>query len=165
MITFRTTKKVASRLRQPSIDSVAPASNLLGDWYVNIHIIRRQHVLMLVSERTLLPVLIPAKDLQSFPSRFLPALGSILVSLSISQTKIETELRHMEKWQFAKTVSRQVLGSMNDFAHMLDAHFESNESLEKLAIELAESPCSPINMASPLEATRALFGSSSFGLR
>lgn len=157
MITFRITKKVASRLRRPLLETVAPASNILGDWYVNLHIIRRQHILMLVSERTLLPVLIPAKDAQSFPTRFPLALGSMLFLLGISNDKIEAELKHMGKWQFAKTDSRQILGSMNDFAHMLDTYLDGNQDLESLAIKLAKSPCSPINMASPIEATRASF--------
>jgi len=56
----------------------------------------------------------------------------------------------------AKTNDRRVLGSMNDFAWMMEAYVEDHSLLE-LALKLAECPCSPLGMNNPRETTLALF--------
>jgi len=56
---------------------------------------------------------------------------------------------------FARTISRQNLGSMNDFDRMLDP--APGESLASAALELAEAPCGPIGMQSPDRATIGVF--------
>ena len=50
------------------------------------------------------------------------------------------------------------LGSMNDFAQMLEARRDDDEPLLQKALWLAESPCSPIGMDSPWESTAKVFG-------
>lgn len=158
MITIRVTAKVAKRLKEPLAAKFQPSSGSFGDWYANLLVIQRQHVLLVVSEKTLLPLLIPAKDLASFPKRLPHALGEMLRRLGVSGSKIEPELAQMTSWSFAKTASRQVLGSMTDFANMLEAFMDDGAPLVKQALRLARSPCSPLGMDSPIEATAALFG-------
>jgi len=158
MLTFRVTAKVAKRLKFPLEPNPLASSGLLGDWYANLLIIRRQHLLLLVSEKTLLPVLMPAKDLASFPERLPMALTEVLSNIGIPAVKIEAELSEMTRWSFAKTASRQVLGSMNDFANMLEAYMEDRAPLLTQAIRLATCPCSPLGMDNPLRATTTLFG-------
>lgn len=63
----------------------------------------------------------------------------------------------MTEWRFAKTASRQILGSMNDFANMFGAYNEDQMPLKQQALKLAQAPCSPIRMQSPLEATASVF--------
>jgi hypothetical protein len=46
---------------------------------------------------------------------------------------------------------------MNDFVNMLDASRDYDEPLLQHALWLAESPCSPIGIDSPLEATAKVF--------
>ncbi len=133
------------------------STTLLGDWYVNLLIIRRQYILLLASERTLLPVLMPAKDLAHFPERFRQELGDVLHPLKFSADKINSELDQMKEWHFAKTASRQILGSMTDFVNMLGAS-RDDEPLLRQALWLAETPCSPIGMDSPMAATAKVCG-------
>jgi len=78
MFTFCVTKKVSNRLKLPLAQAARPSTNLLGNWYANILIIQRQHILLLVSERTLLPVLMPAKNIKSFPQKFSVELSEML---------------------------------------------------------------------------------------
>lgn len=158
MYSFRITNKVSSRLKEIPAQNPPGPTTLLGDWYVNLLIIRRQHILLLVSERTLLPILMPAKDLAHFPERFSQELHDMLRALKIPPDKIQAELNQMKEWHFAKTASRQILGSMNDFVNMLGARRDDDEPLLQQALWLAESPCSPIGMDSPLEATTKVFG-------
>ena len=158
MITIRVTAKVAKRLKVPLDPSPQASTGSLGDWYVNYLIIRRQHLLLAVSEQTLLPVVMPARDLALFPMRLSHDLEALLGSLRIPEEKTRAETSEMNRWCFAKTASRQVLGSMNDFAHMLEAFMDDGAPLLKQALRLGQSPCSPLGMDNPIRATGNLFG-------
>lgn len=131
---------------------------IFGDWYVNITILQRQHFLLLVSEKTLLPVLMSAKNITSFPLQFPAALTAILTAIKIPDEKIRTETQTLNQWRFAKTASRQVLGSMNDFVNMFEADTEDGRPLVHQALRLGISPCSPIGMNNPLDVTATAFG-------
>jgi hypothetical protein len=158
MFTFHVTSKVSNRLKQPLEQIPSHATNLLGAWYVNLLIVHRQHILLLVSERTLLPVLMPAKNLALFPKQFPAVLGEMLGAIALPPEKILAELQEMTEWRFAKTASRQILGSMNDFAKILDVYIEDGAPLQQQALRLARYPCSPIGMDNPINATAAVFG-------
>ncbi len=58
---------------------------------------------------------------------------------------------------------RRVLGSMNDFVRMLDKDLDGRPLLE-VALQLAEAPCGPLGMESPLKTTTALFAGSALRL-
>jgi hypothetical protein len=124
---------------------------VLGDWYANL-------LVLCVSERTLLPVLVPAKDIAGLPTRLAIAVGDMLRAIGVPETEVIRELRQMVDWRIAKTASRQVLGSMNDFAWMAEVDPRETMSLLDRALLLAESPCKPIGMQDPRRATVALFG-------
>lgn len=158
MLSFHVTSKVSNRLKQPLDQIPSHAINLLGGWYVNLLIVHRQHILLLVSDRTLLPILMPAKNLALFPKQFPAALGAVLSAMTIPPDKILAELQEMTEWRFAKTASRQILGSMNDFAKMLAVNIEDGAPLMQQTLRLARCPCGPIGMDSPLKATAAIFG-------
>ena len=158
MLTIRVTGKIAKRLKTPLEQNPPASTGQLGDCYANLLIIQRQHLLLLVSERTLLPVLIPAKDLASFPERLPAAFAEILGSIGIPDGKIQTEMFGMAAWSFAKTANRQVLGSMNDFANMLEAYMDDGAPLQQQALRLARCPCGPLGMDNPISATATLFG-------
>src|SRR5262249_50781317 len=55
-----------------------------------------------------------------------------------------------------RTVSRQILGSMNDFVRMLDSYRGAGSLLE-VSLRLAETPCGPLRMNSPREETNRGF--------
>lgn len=74
-----------------------------------------------MSERTLLPVLITARDGAHLPSRLREGLVQVLQALSISPEDIDREAGTMQDFRFGKTRSRRVLGSMTDFAWMLES--------------------------------------------
>jgi hypothetical protein len=103
----------------------------------------------------LLPVLLPARDPSSLGPRLAAALGHILAALGIPAHRVDEEQRHMAQIAFARTISRQILGTMNDFARMFDP--APGQSLISAALELAETPCGPIGMESPDRVTMNLF--------
>jgi len=79
----------------------------------------------------------------------------MLTALGIPAHQVEEEQRQMAQIAFARTVSRQILGTMNDFDRMLDP--APGQSLISAALELAEAPCGPIGMGSPDRVTLNLF--------
>ena len=96
-------------------------STKLGDWHAHLLFTRPQLVLCM-SERTLLPVLVPARDGNLLVSRLRDAVGEMLVELGIARGAVESERAAMMNAVIGKTLSRQVLGSMNDFVRMLDSY-------------------------------------------
>ncbi len=158
MFTLRGTKKLLTRLRVKPNLRAPPSTTRLGDWYADTLNLGRERLVLCVSELTLLPVVVPSlgADLHVKLAR---GLRSTMEALSAPGATIEAELKQMLEVTFAKTASRVVLGSMNDFQFQARCIREQEPaaSLLTLGLELARTPCSPIDYASPDEvALRAL---------
>jgi len=155
MVVLRCTRKLLRRLRKTPAEDAPTSSTLLGDWYANVVFVYRKPIILAVSARTLLPVLIPARDPASLGPRLAAALAEILAALGIPADQIRDEQQQMAQIAFAPTISRQILGTMNDFDRMLEP--APGQSLTSAALELAQAPCGPIGMDSPDRATVSLF--------
>jgi hypothetical protein len=161
MLTLRCTRKLLKRgLVETGGEDVQPTT-LLGDWYANLIVARPQHLVLCVSERSLLPVILPAKDAKSLPSRMPGAVCEILAQLGINSAAVDLERREMQSVRVGRTASRRVLGSLNDFMFQLEhgLKFSPERSLVEQSLWLAETPCKPIEYVSPDKATMALFAS------
>lgn len=99
----------------------------------------------------------PAKDLAAFPIRLAGRVRELLTDIGVPDEKIEAEILEMKEISFAKTASRQILGSMNDFTNILEVMLEAGDSLDSITAMLGDTPCSPIGMSSPIEETARLF--------
>lgn len=153
MFTLRCTRSLLKRLKARP-DPLPPApTTKLGDWYCNLLHTRPQQLVLCASERTLLPVVIPAKGTESVAVRVTAAVGEMLRGIGVPDTAVKAELAAMVDVTISTTASRTVLGSMNDFAFMLESHLAYGDSLVETALKLADAPCSPIGMKSPREAT------------
>ncbi|MBI5506127.1 MAG: hypothetical protein HY899_15130 [Deltaproteobacteria bacterium] len=157
MFTLRATARLLERLkiapeRQPPVSTTR-----LGDWYANLLCAAPSQLILCVSERTLLPVILPAEDAASLSLRLALALGEVLREIGVCGEMTAAELAQMNQARVAKTANRRVLGSMNDFAYLLDVYKQGRRSLLDVSLQLAEAPCSPIGMESPRRATLELF--------
>jgi hypothetical protein len=151
VFTLRCTAKLLRRLRAaPVAEAVAPTTTL-GDWYANLLYEPGGQVVIFVNERSLLPVLLSARDGSTLLPRFREAAREVLVRLGAPIAAVEAEMAAMAEGRIARTASRQVLGSMTDFAWMLTADRGKGRSLIERAIQLAHAPCGPIGMRSPEE--------------
>jgi hypothetical protein len=157
VFTLRATVKLLKRMKATPDPSPPPSTGRLGDWYANLLVVRPAHLVLCVSERTLLPVLVPARDISGLPERLALAVGDMLRAIGVPELEVLRELRHMVEWRIAKTAGRQVLGSMNDFAWMAEVDPRETMSLLDRALLLAECPCTPIK-DNPCRATLGLFG-------
>lgn len=160
MYTLRCTAKLLKRLGPPVEGASEPPTNRLGDWYATLVHAPRMQLVLMVSERTLLPLVVPAREASTFLERAPTALSEALFRLGVRPAAIEEELAAMARASIGRTVNRRVLGSMNDFLRMMRSHPWPPPSLTELALWLAESPCGPIGMASPDDLTRKIFAAS-----
>lgn len=160
MVVFRCTQKLRQRMGQTGTSEQSPpkSSTRLGDWCANAVSVRRQHVVLAVSGITLLPVLVEAAPYKTMTSRFVVAMSEILRAIGVRDPDICAEVEAMRELVVAPTNDRRVLGSMNDFAWMMQGYIEHEPSLLHVALKLAEAPCGPLGMNNPREATRSLFG-------
>ena len=152
----------------PVTITVAPESDTaLGDWYANRFVLDRRPLLLLVSSRSLLPILLPARDLRSLPARLPDLVAQRLRRFGADRSLIEAEVQAMVPVHVAKTASRSVLGIMVDFAFAVPFRLESGQwdesSLPFVEAMLQETPCFVTRPESetvfPDQATRALLQS------
>jgi len=143
-VTLRRTQKLASALPITVLEP-PEADTALGDWYANRFVVDRRPLLLLVSSRSLLPILLPARDLKSLPDRLPDLVAQRLRRFGVARSLIEAEVRAMTPVHVAKTASRSVLGIMVDFAFAVPLHLEAGRwdetSLPFVEAALQETPC------------------------
>ena len=157
MVTVRCTQKLLRRLRHT--EETHAGTTVLGDWYANILFSRPQQLVLCVSERTLLPIVLPAKRVETLAPRLAAAVGEVLFRLGIGPGLIEREQDEMRTFVYGRTQNRRVLGSLNDFMFML-AHYRQAWPAETLiahSLHLAQTPCTPVGHSSPDRVTSELF--------
>jgi hypothetical protein len=159
VLVVRGTKKFLSRVGAAAPDH-EQSTGALGDWYANA-LFWRPQVALFVNERTRLPVFVPLAPAKSVIERFPVEFGKIARRIGAATEALDAELEAMKEWVLAKTASRSVLGTMNEFGHMADNHrwLHDQPDLIELAVWLAHTPCgvsSPQGVLWPDEALRAL---------
>lgn len=141
----RGTKKFLDRLGRPG-PTEAASSGRLGDWYANVWFWWPQ-VAIFVSERALLPVIVPLAPASSVIGRFPVAFSEVATRIGVASAVLDDEVAEMATWTLAKTASRSVLGVMNEFAHLADNYRERHDPVDlvELSLWLAQVPCSPLH--------------------
>jgi len=129
------TQKLLRRL--PATHSRDPASTTrLGDWTANLIGVRQQRFVLLVSEHSRLPVLLPARDVKGVADHLAAALDDILLALGVAEPAVRRELIEMREAAFKPTNSRSVLGSVNDFAKSAQWRLYEEPDAELIAVTL-----------------------------
>ena len=161
MTVFRCTQRVLRRFRLTAIEPATGSTGVLGDWCANLLNIGPTRLVLCQSERSLLPVMLPARN-NAFPHEFGNMLQRVLLALGVPEASVNAEVAATQDVQFARSRSRQVLGVMNDFAFnakVYFAHARTNEPVFETCLKLAEMPSRPIGMDSPDRLTVSLFRS------
>jgi len=127
MFTFRCTQKLIKRLSLPVISNPPNPTTQLGDWYGNVLFIRHHRLMMFVSDRSLLPVIMPIRERQNLLINFQKRLSTHLMQLGIEERFVFDELDQMDEYVIAPTAS---------------------PSLD-LELWLAETPCGAMDYRSP----------------
>ncbi len=128
-----------------SSDAGATSDTALGDWYVNRFVVDRQPLLILLSSRSLLPILMPACDVRALPGRLPELVAGRLKRLGVACRLIDAETAAMTPINIARTTDRSVLGIMVDFAKSIPYYLEiggwDDTTLLFIESRLAETPC------------------------
>ena len=160
MVVLRCTQKLLVRLKQVGDLPLVESTTRLGDWYGNIlRIGRRQHLLF-ISERSRLPVILPIGEAKRLGTVFPDAVSERLAIVGIAGRDISDERVRMSEITFGRTRNRSLLGTLNDYAFMarsVDARRAEPESPEELMRFLSQTPILPLDGASPIALTRAVF--------
>jgi len=162
MVVLRCTQKLLVRLKQTGDLSAVESTTRLGDWYGNVlRIGRRQH-LLLISERSRLPVVLPISEVKRLGAVFPDAVCGRLAIVGVSAADIADERARMSEIAFGRTRNRSLLGTLNDFAFMAqqaNVNQVEPESPQELMRFLSQTPILPLDGANPINLTRALFAS------
>ena len=159
MFAVRCTRKLLDRGAPRPLITPVPPTTVLGDWYANIVFARPERLVVCISERTLLPVIVTAKDVKHLPERVAEAAEQILTAIGVPQADVEAELSEMSAGYLAATADRRILGSLNDFVF----HFEhgagshSELTIHERTLRLAQMPCGALEYVFPSDATVAAF--------
>jgi len=160
---LRCTAKLRRRLRLKELPEPEPSTAALGDWYANLFVVGRQPLVLGISERSLLAVVLRARDLRNLARHFRSALEERLRRLGAPEAAVESELAHLRSLALASATNRSVLGSMNDFVHLIKARAAYEPGWEWTVAELEEDlgdvPCAPIGYQRPRDLARALLES------
>jgi hypothetical protein len=159
VFTFRCTQKLLDRLKAVPVPQAVSPDTILGDWYANLVRAGRVQVVLAVSERTLLPVVVPAKDGRTLVERFTEALEPVLASVGVPADAVITERGAMQHWAIGKTANRRILGSLNDLVFQLQVGLVNFPDRPLLAhsLWLAQTPLKVIEYGAPDRATVAAF--------
>jgi hypothetical protein len=117
----------------------------LGDWYVNRIVVDRQPLLLMVSSRSLLPLLAPAREVRALPQRLPGMVADRLRRLGIEAGLIDAELEAMGTVRVGRTRDRSVVGTLIDFEKALPYDLPVNGwdafTLRFAEKRLAGTPC------------------------
>ena len=144
MVLLRPTAKLHHFL--PPADEPAQSSDTaLGDWYAGPLKVDHQPLLLLVSARSLLTILTPARQVATIPRRLPTLVAARLRRLGAAADLIEAEVGAMSPVQLARTRDRSVLGSLVDFAKAIPFYLPirawDETTLPFLELRLAQTPC------------------------
>lgn len=168
MITLRCTAKAADALGFSRIADAPSGTSPLGDWYVNLIPTRAGELYLFLNEQSLLVVAVPRHTPQLL-QEFVARVGNILSMIGVPNKRIENEIEHFREARIGKTMSKRVLGVMNDAAWRCQeaaarATRQSKLSLSDLELRLAIMPQATLDFRTPAEVAVALLESpSSFG--
>lgn len=160
MVVLRCTQKLLKRLGQPVAVDPARSSSILGDWSADILFTHPHHVVLCVSENARVPVVLPARELRTLDRRLPVALRSVLTDIHVSHMAIERELGEMATMEIARTASRSILGTINDFAIAVTWAIAENPGIDlrQLSLTLCDTPVGPLGYEHPGGVARQLLG-------
>ena len=164
MFTLRCTQKLLGRMRLTPADlkgvETQEPTTALGDWYAHLLLIQRQHLVLLVSDRSRLCVLTTARDIDRLTQRFDSALFDLLRAINISEEAIALEQREMGQMCYGLTTERpngrSVLGSIKDYANVLKYGDMMERSLFDWNLYFSDWICGPLDYQHPADVARQL---------
>ena len=144
MLVVRGTKKLRDRVKGAVAGAGDESSTVLGDWFANPLFWKPQAVL-LVNQRTLLPVFMPLAPAATLLERIPVAIAAALRRQGASEEFNAAELAAMAEVRLAPTNDRSVVGVMNEFGIMGRLHLEGGMTdLDDISADLSSFLLGPL---------------------
>jgi hypothetical protein len=145
MFNLRCTARLLRKLKCDPGASAASTTRL-GDWYGNLFNVGRQQYAVFTSERSLLTVVLPAREIDPVEERLSSALRQLLLKWGVERALIDEEIAQMDGCAVTATANRSVLSSLNDFVFQSKIYLgESRQlSLPEIQERLANTPMKPL---------------------
>jgi len=155
---LRCTQKLLKAIGSRSVHLIEQAQpTLLGDWYANLLVIRRQHTLLFTNESTRYSfVVLDVKKaaLPTITTLFVESLKLNLADEDIPPYVIDRLVADYCNLSLAGTANRSVLGSMNDLANLLEHYVRDTEmasDVRQINRELNRTPHKPLGWKSAID--------------
>lgn len=136
-----------SRPSMPSAQLPPPVqpSTRLGNWCVHLARFGHQQIVIATSERSLLTVLLPARQLrESIEFRFQAAVAELLDALHLRTKIVNRELAAVQPISFGAASNRRVIGSMTEFVRQIESDLPRIGDPLHLSLRLGETPMSAV---------------------
>lgn len=159
-MTLRCTKKLLDKLEIDRPGEPGPATARLGDWYGTILHTRPAHLLVFISEASMLAMVLEGRELRTMVPRFRRMLVEMLERIGVSQDNIDAELQRMSPMAFGPTVNRRVVGVLNQACKDLKVMLplEPEFTIYDWSWQLSRTPWSPIRFERQEDIVRRLLG-------
>ena len=146
MVVIRCTQKLLKRMGEPlwnpERSTSGPSTTRLGDWFATLVHADRLQFILLVAERTRLPVVVRARNAKHLDAHLIEQLPAVLGALGVDHVAISDEIDEMREHRYAPTYNQSLDGIVEEFAYFLARLVEEDPEcgLAKLALDLAEVP-------------------------
>jgi Domain of unknown function (DUF6933) len=124
VVTLRCTRKLLDRAGVSTELETSPPTTVLGDWYANLVVAHPQQLVLCMNERSLLVVILPARDFKNVAPRFRAQVASLLTRIGVPAAAVAAEEKAMQEFAFGPTANRKVVGCLNQAAMVLSHELE-----------------------------------------
>lgn len=159
------TRKLLKELNVPLVepDMISFHAEGIGNWYANLIRIDRRKCVICTNEKTLYTFLIPKVlkgNLKNIEDEFIIHLSYNLQNEGFSLEVINRAMQEYMEIGFAKTVSKSVLGSMNNLAYEYEAHIIENGGFDNIRMlqvnqRINRTPMSALKYKYPIEVLKS----------
>ncbi|MBW3565414.1 MAG: hypothetical protein KY459_11870 [Acidobacteria bacterium] len=154
---LRCTAKLAKRLKLGKLEKVPSSGELFAEWHANVIWVDRKPLILAVEDRTRLPLLVRARDLDRLPQHLAGALSEILAEIGIEPEVADGYASQLASGvRYSASVDKSVLGTINDCANTVSYHYAAGSSLFECMKLLSTMPMGPLGYNSPGPVVRAV---------
>jgi len=127
MLQLRCTAKARklAKIKDKDLVDPIPDNTILGGWYLNVFQLGRRKAFIFMSERTLLSFIIfgvRSDNLKNFTNSFQVGVIQVLEMIGANPNQIKRVLTEYDSYCYTKTISKSVIGNMNDLVDLYQ-HF------------------------------------------
>ena len=131
MLQLRCTAKARklAKIKDKDLVDPFPDNTVLGGWYLNVFQLGRRKAFIFMSERTLLSFIIfgvRSDNLKNFTNSFQVGVIQVMEMIGANPDQIKRVLTEYDSYCYTKTISKSVIGNMNDLVDLYQ-HFVWHE--------------------------------------